>query len=48
MSESRKVVLYSKLPSFEGLLLWFGIGLVLCVLGVHLVHKNENTYAKVI
>ncbi len=48
MSETRKVVLYAKLPSFEGLAFWFVVGLILCVIGVHIIHKNENTYAKVI
>lgn len=48
MSETRKVVLYAKAPSFEGLAVWLAIGLILCMIGVHIIHKNENTYAKVI
>ena len=24
------------------------VGLVLCAIGVHVIHKNENSYAKVI
>ena len=48
MSEARKVILYNKLPSFEGLLVWYGIAIILIIIGVHIIHKNENTYAKVI
>jgi ABC-type polysaccharide/polyol phosphate export permease len=48
MSEMRKALLENSLPSFEGLAVWFLIGLGLCALGIHLIHKNENSYAKVI
>ncbi len=48
MNELRKVMLYNKLPSFEGLGVWFAVAVLLCVLGVHMIHKNENSYAKVI
>ena len=48
MSEFRKVMLYSKLPSFEGILVWYIIGIILCIIGVNIIHKNENSYAKVI
>lgn len=48
MNELRKVILYGKMPSFEGLLVWTMIGIILCFIGVHMIHKNENTYAKVI
>ncbi len=48
MSEMRKVMLYATGPSFEGLIIWFVIGIILCVIGIHIIHKNENSYAKVI
>ena len=48
MNELRKVMIYGKMPSFEGLALWLVISLGLCALGVHVIHKNENSYAKVI
>lgn len=48
MDELRKVLLENKLPSFEGLGFWLLIGLALCAFGVHIIHKNENSYAKVI
>lgn len=48
MNELRKVLLYNQLPSFEGLIFWFILGVIICAIGVHVIHKNENSYAKVI
>lgn len=48
MNELRKVMLQNHLPSFAGLTIWLILGILLCALGVHLIHKNENSYAKVI
>lgn len=48
MDELRKVLLENKLPSFEGLAFWFIIGIILCFIGINIIHKNENSYAKVI
>ena len=48
MHQLRNAMLYGKMPSFEGLAVWFAIGIVLCVIGIHIIHKNENSYAKVI
>jgi teichoic acid transport system permease protein len=48
MHQLRNVMLYGKLPSFEGLAIWFGISIVLCIVGIRIIHKNENSYAKVI
>ncbi|MBR1416896.1 MAG: ABC transporter permease [Bacilli bacterium] len=48
MDELRKVCLEGKLPSFEGMLFWFAIGILLCFIGIKIIHKNENSYAKVI
>lgn len=48
MNELRKVAIYSKIPSFEGLAIWLIIGLGLCAVGIHVIHKYENSYAKVI
>lgn len=48
MHQLRNVMLYDKLPSFEGLAIWLVAGLILCAIGVHVIHKNENSYAKVI
>ena len=48
MNEFRKVMIYNQDPSFKGLLVWLLIGFLLCLLGIRLIHKNENSYAKVI
>lgn len=49
MNEMRKAVnLADKQRSVEGLVFWAVMGIILMVIGVHLIHKNENSYAKVI
>ena len=48
MNETRKVLLQNTCPSFLGLGFWLLVSLLLCVIGVHVIHKNENSYAKVI
>ncbi len=48
MNELRKVLIYGQLPNFLWLGFWLLIGLGLCAIGIHVIHKNENSYAKVI
>lgn len=48
MNELRNTMLYNQNPSFEWLGIWLVVALCLNVIGVHLIHKNENSYAKVI
>lgn len=48
MNELRRVTIYGSLPSFITLGAWFIIGILLCLIGIHVIHKNENSYAKVI
>lgn len=48
MNELRKVMIYNTLPNFLVLFVWFIVGLLLCAFGIHVIHKNENSYAKVI
>ena len=48
MNELRNVMLWNKLPNFKWLALWLAVGTILTALGVHTIHKNENSYAKVI
>lgn len=48
MHDMRNVLLYKKPPCWEGLLIWTGVGLILSVLGIRQIYKNENTYVKVI
>jgi len=45
---ARNAVLYGKIPSIKVLGMWFVIGCLITLLGIHLIHKNENSYAKVI
>ncbi len=48
INEARKVGFYGTLPSVKLLGAWLLVSLVLCVIGIHLIHKYENSYAKVI
>ena len=48
MHQLRNVMLYGKMPSYEGLSVWLVISICLCLIGIHIIHKNENSYAKVI
>ena len=48
MNETRQVLIQNAVPNFMGLGIWLVVGLVLCAIGVHVIHKNENSYAKVI
>ena len=48
MDELRKVMLEAKFPSFEGLAVWLLIAIVINIIGINIIHKNENSYAKVI
>lgn len=48
MDEMRKVTIEGRLCSFTGLAFWFVMGIILCVIGIKIIHKNENSYAKVI
>ncbi len=48
MNELRQVTIYGGLPTFKWLILWLIVGIGLCAYGIHVIHKNENSYAKVI
>ena len=48
MNEMRKILIFNQLPNFKWLGIWLVIGLLLVVIGIHTIHKNENSYAKVI
>ena len=48
MNEVRKALLENAVPNLIGLGIWFVIGIILCIIGVRMIHKNENSYAKVI
>lgn len=44
----RQGLLYNNLANVPLVLIWLGISLVLSYAGIHVVYKNENSYAKVI
>ncbi len=48
MASMRECVLYGETPGRKLILLWGAISLVLCMLGVRIIYKNENSYAKLI
>ncbi|MDD2362411.1 MAG: ABC transporter permease [Oscillospiraceae bacterium] len=48
INESRNVLLYRKTPDFRFLTAWLVVGLLLSGVGVWIIYKNENSYAKVI
>lgn len=48
MCDMRNVLIYEKTPHFRTLGVWLIIGLALCTIGIKLIHKYENSYAKVI
>ena len=48
MNEARRVCVYGQVPSFLELGIWLIIGFGLCMIGINVIHKYENSYAKVI
>lgn len=47
MESSRQCMIYSGAPYRKLILLWGTIGLLLCILGIKLIYKYENSYVKV-
>ena len=48
ITQFRKVFIYNLPPNYIGLLIWEGIGILLIIIGIHLIDKYENSYAKVV
>lgn len=48
MDEFRKILIDGRMPSLTGLSFWFIIGIILTMIGIKIIHKYENSYAKVI
>ena len=48
ITSMRKCVMYQSAPHRLLLVVWFGVSLLLAVLGVRKIYKNENSYVKVI
>ena len=47
IEESRKVLLYGQHINILWYLMWTGIAVILCAIGIRLIYKNENNYVKV-
>lgn len=43
----RDSILYSTTPDLKILGMWYLISIILCVLGIRMIYKNENSYIKV-
>ncbi len=43
----RKSLIYCETPARKLIILWFLIGFILSIIGIHIIYKNENSYAKV-
>ena len=48
IDEFRSIFLYGEAPSLIMLGGWFIAGCLITMLGIHIIHKYENSYAKVI
>ncbi len=48
VTDMRNVVIYDKAPHWKWLLIWAGISILLSIIGIRKIYKNENTYVKVI
>ncbi len=44
----RDIILNKTMPSMSALLVWLMLGIILCIIGVKIIHKYENSYAKVL
>ena len=44
----RNALLYNRAANLPILGMWFLLSVILCIIGTHIVYKNENSYAKVV
>ena len=44
----RECLIYASTPEIGLLAAWFAASLILCVIGIRVVYKNENSYVKMI
>lgn len=44
----RNALLYNRAVNLPILGMWFLLSMILCIIGTHIVYKNENSYAKVV
>jgi len=47
IEESRKVLLYGQNMDWGFWAIWFGISIIICIIGIRTIYKNENNYVKV-
>jgi len=47
IEESRKVLLYGQNMDWGFCAIWFGISIIICIIGIRTIYKNENNYVKV-
>jgi len=47
IEQSRRVLLYGQNMSISFYAIWLVISIVVCIIGIRLIYKNENTYVKV-
>jgi teichoic acid transport system permease protein len=48
MDAMRMSLLEARIPSIKWIGIWLIIGITITIIGIRVIHKNENTYAKVI
>ncbi len=48
ISSARNILIYEKAVSYPWLIIWCMISVCILAIGVDLIHKNENNYAKVV
>lgn len=48
IQEMRECMIYESMPDVTMIVLWFIVGVLLSALGIHVIHKYENSYVKVI
>ena len=48
LSSLRKCILYGEAPDMKWIGIWFVISVVIAILGIRKIYKNENSYVKVI
>lgn len=46
--DMRNVLLYQQGPDYQALAIWVIVAIILSMIGVHNIYKNENSYVKVI
>lgn len=47
IEQMRRVILYGKNPDFKMMGIWLLISIVIGVIGIRIIHKYENSYAKI-